>query len=228
MKSLQEYIQQASINAKKRNVRFIQDFMLNGKNAGKIGSFVIFTAENPNTQTLTRKENDKLRKELAKELKRCHYIHVPVKGFFDGNEEQSTVVFNMRLEVAKAFNYKYQQTSFFYLYPNKSNDGFIAEYWEKTDTKKPVDKVRNPYIKKGETDVQHEGADSEGNYTLIANKYKFHFDSSMFTEAIDTIERGLDIVCEKFNIKDRNWLIDHLTNSIGQKVAVMRSCFYKQ
>ena len=63
MKDLEQFIHEASINAKKRNVKFIKDLMIDGKNMGKIGSFVIFTAENPNSQGLDRKTNDKLRKE---------------------------------------------------------------------------------------------------------------------------------------------------------------------
>jgi hypothetical protein len=223
MKNLFNFINEASINSKKRNVKFIKDLMLNGKNVGNIGSFVIFTSENPNSQSFDRKTNDKLRKDLAKELKRCHYIHLPVKGFFEGNEEQSTIVFNMRLDVAKEWNYKYQQTSFFYIYPKTSKDGFVAEYWEKTNCEKPVDNVRNPYIKKGETDMQYEGEAENGAYTLINNEYKFHFDSSLFSEANITIDNGLNIICERYNITDKNWLIDYLTNNVGQKISYMRS-----
>lgn len=226
MIDIKELIQEASINAKKRNVKFIKNLMINGKNMGKIGSFVIFTAENPNSQDFDRKTNDKLRKELSKELKRCNYIHLPVKGFFEGNEEHSIVAFNMKLEVAKRFNYEYQQTSFFYIRPKESADGFIAEYWEKENKELPVDNVRNPYVKKGETDMQHKGAAQNGAYTLINNEYKFHFDSSMFSEALEKIERGIDFVAEKYHIENKDWLLEHLTNDIGIKISIMRTDFY--
>ena len=220
MKDLQKYIYEASINAKKRNVKFIKDLMLNGKNAGRIGSFVIFTSENPNSQTFSKKDNKKQYKDLANELKRCHYIHLPIKGYFAGNEEHSFVVFNMKLNVAKEWNYKYEQTSFFFVYPTPT--GFIAEYWEKSDDSKSVDNVRNPYVKKGETNMQHDGEDDNENYSIISNDYKFYFDSSLFENVNNTIERGLDIICEQYNINDKDWLIDHLTNGIGQKITNMK------
>lgn len=227
MKNIQEYIAEASINAKKRNVRFIKDLMINGKNMGRIGSFVIFTAENPNSQGFKRKENDKLRKELSKELKRCNYIHLPVKGYFEGNEEHSLIVFNMKLDIAKQFNYKYQQTSFFYIYP-KDKEGFIAEYWEKENDKLPVDNVRNPYVKKGQTDMQYKGTAENGAYTLINNEYKFHFDSSLFGSVLERIDKGLEIVSEKYHIPDKEWLLEYLTNCVGTKISIMRSDFYNE
>ena len=227
MRNIQEYIAEASINAKKRNVKFVKDLMINGKNMGKIGSFVIFTAENPNSQDFDRKTNDKLRKELSKELKRCNYIHLPVKGFFEGNEEHSVIAFNMKLDVAKQFNYKYQQTSFFFIYP-KDKEGFIAEYWEKENHELPVDKVRNPYVKKGETDMQHKGAAENGAYTLISNEYKFHFDSSLFESVLERIDKGLEVVSEKYHIQNKEWLLEHLTNDVSMKISIMRSDFYNE
>lgn len=47
MTDLQSLLSELSANAKERNVKFIKDLTLNGKNMGKIGSFVIFTDENP-------------------------------------------------------------------------------------------------------------------------------------------------------------------------------------
>jgi hypothetical protein len=227
MKNLQALINEASINAKKRNVRFTKELMLNGKNLGNIGNFVIFTGENPNSIQADKKTNKKLLDALKTELKQAHYVSMPIDGYFAGNKEHSLLVFNMKLEVAQEFNAKYNQTSFFYVEPKKSEDGFVAQYWEKTDDSKPVDRVKNPYVKKGETDIQHEGADAEGNYSIISNDYKFYFDASMFETANDTIEQGLNVLCEKYNIEDKAWLLDYITNGTGFKRAVWRGQMFK-
>ena len=221
MKNLTEIINEASINAKKRNVKFIKNLLLNNKNVGKIGSFVIFTAENPSSQKLDKKMNKKLMKNLSNDLKRCHYVHVPIDGFFSKNKEHSRIVFNMDLETAKEWNKEYDQTSFFYVYP--TNDGFMAEYWEKTNIDKPADNLLNPYIQKGKTNMQHEGENEYGDYSIISNNYKFYFDSSLFEAISNDISNRLKVYCESHSDIDEDKLLNYITNCIGQKVSYIRS-----
>ena len=128
----------------------------------------------------------------------------------------------MRITPAKRINYDYQQSSFFFIHPNDTQDGFVAEYWEKEKTNASVDNVRNPYIKKAETDLQH----TDGAYTLSSNQHTFHLCDSLFASVIERIEAGLDIVAKKYHIEDKDWLLDHLTNAIGLKISYMRTDFY--
>ena len=104
MKDITALINEASINAKKRNVKFAKNLLLNGKKLGNIGSFVIFTAENPNSQQADKKTNKKLLDALKTELKQAHYESMPIDGYFGNNKEHSLLVFNMKLEAAKEYN----------------------------------------------------------------------------------------------------------------------------
>lgn len=224
MKDLKNFIYETSINAKKRNINFIKNLLLNGKNEGKIGSFVIFTAENPSSVQRSGKENKKLMNDFNKELKRCHYVNVPIDGYFAGNKEKSRIVFNMKLETAKEWNKKYDQTSFFYVYPTTT--GFIAEYWVKTDNNKKADRVLNPYIKKGETNMQHEGETEGGDYSIISNDYKFYFDSSLFESINDDITNRLNIYCENKD-KDPDEILEYITNRVGIEVSNMKKQIFE-
>ena len=222
MIDIKQIIQEASVDAMHRNVKFIKNLLIDGMNMERIGSIVIFTASNPNSvQPIDTKTNDERIRALSGELQRCHYIHLLVTSTLDANKEDTVVAFNMRLTTAKRINYDYQQSSFFFIHPNDTHDGFIAEYWEKENTNAPIDNVRNPYIKKAETDLQH----ADGAYTLTSNHHTFHFSDSLFASVIERIESGLDIVAKKYHIEDKDWLLDHLTNSIGLKISYMRTDF---
>ena len=83
-------------------------------------------------------------------------------------------------------------------------------------------------MKKGQTDMQYKGAAENGAYTLISNKYKFHFDSSLFGSVLERIDKGLEIVSEKYHIPDKEWLLEYLTNCVGTKISIMRSDFYNE
>lgn len=223
MIDIKQIIQEASVDAMHRNVKFIKNLLIDGMNMERIGSIVIFTASNPNSvQPIDTKTNDEQTKALSDELQRCHYIHLSVTSTLDANNENAVVAFNMRLTTAKRINYDYQQSSFFFIHPNDTHDGFIAEYWEKENTNAPVENVRNPYIMKAETDVLH----TDGTYTLISNNHTFHLSDSLFASVIERIESGLDIVAKKYHIEDKDWLLDHLTNAIGLKISYMRTDFY--
>lgn len=223
MIDIKQIIQEASVDAMHRNVKFIKNLLIDGMNMERIGSIVIFTASNPNSvQPIDTKTNDELMKALSDELQCGHYIHLPVTGSFNDNNIDAVVAFNMRLTTAKRINYDYQQSSFFFIHPNDTQDGFVAEYWEKENTNAPVENVRNPYIKKAETDLQH----TDGTYTLISNNHTFHLSDSLFASVIERIESGLDIVAKKYHIEDKDWLLDYLTNSIGLKISYMRTDFY--
>ena len=226
MTDLQSLLSELSANAKERNVKFIKDLTLNGVNMGKIGSFVIFTADNPfvvreSCQTLRLYMND-----LNKDLKQWHYINTSIDGCFEGNKIRCRMVFNMRLETAKELNYKYDLISFFYAYPTE--DGFTAEYWEIRDKDEGfADRVLNPYVKKSEIKMQYEGETEVVDYSIIYNDYKFYFDSSLFENVNNDISQRLKSYCETHNeYIDEDKLLEYVTNHIGQKIAYMRKCIF--
>ena len=90
MIDIKQIIQEASVDAMHRNVKFIKNLLIDGMNMERIGSIVIFTANNPNSvQPIDTKTNDELMKALSDELQRCHYIHLPVTSTLDANNENA-------------------------------------------------------------------------------------------------------------------------------------------
>ena len=76
--------------------------------------------------------------------------------------------------------------------------------------------------------MQHKGAAENGAYTLISNEYKFHFDSSLFESVLERIDKGLEVVSEKYHIQNKDWLLEHLTNDVSMKISIMRTDFYNE
>lgn len=215
MKNLTTVVAEASRNEKKRNLRFFQEFLVNGKNLGNIGSFVIFTAENPSSQRQDKRINRKNMDDLKKQLKNLHYVSLNINGFCDGNMEHSLIVFNMNLEEAEEWNLKCDQTSFFFVHPDsdgKSN--FIADYYEKEDAKKRADRVTNPYKNKGSYKLQKEGPNDRGEYSILGNGYKFTFESTTFESVNNVIQKGLEYVCEMKGC-DKETALEWIYNRVG-------------
>ena len=63
MIDIKQIIQEASVDAMHRNVKFIKNLLIDGMNMERISSIVIFTASNPNSvQPIDTKTNDELMK----------------------------------------------------------------------------------------------------------------------------------------------------------------------
>lgn len=61
MIDIKQIIQEASIDARSKNVKFIKNLLIDGMNMERISSIVIFTASNPNSvQPIDTKTNDEL------------------------------------------------------------------------------------------------------------------------------------------------------------------------
>jgi hypothetical protein len=61
MIDIKQIIQEASVDAMHRNVKFIKNLLIDSMNMERIGSIVIFTASNPNSvQPIDTKTNDEL------------------------------------------------------------------------------------------------------------------------------------------------------------------------
>ena len=101
MIDVKEFIKEASINAKKRNLKFAKNLYIKGKKIDNIASFGIITAENPNSQELTPKENKALMRNFTKQLKTSNYKFVNIDGHFGGNVEHSYIIFNVNIDISK-------------------------------------------------------------------------------------------------------------------------------
>ncbi len=195
MKSIQEYINEASISSKKINTKAVEKMFLKGKQYKAIRSFGIVTANNMDSQQQTNQENKKQNKDLLKYLKLNKYVAVPSVGHFAGNSEASYIIFNIELDVLKRIAGKYEQTSFFYCYPDGKS--LISEYWEKEDPAKKYNRTTNDYVFINKTDKWNEGTDD--CFTNVGKGFKFSIDPEVFDSVEESITNNIKCLCEKRN-----------------------------
>lgn len=200
MKNISNYINEASINAKKRNKKFAKEVLIKGKRLGNIKSFGIITAENPDGIKQSNQENKKLMDTLKKFLKDGHYIWQPVEGHY-GSKENSLMIFNIANDVLQNIAKKFEQESYIYATVEKDGEFPKFDYWEKKITGKPANAVKNPYLKKDESIKWVEKPDAEDYYTVIGKDFKFNINFSIFEELNDKLEQNIQEVMnerEKF------------------------------
>ena len=226
MKNINNYINEASINAKKRQARFVKKMFLNGKKYGNINSFGIVTANNMDSTEQTHKENKSQNKELYTYLKKNHYAVVPSKGRFEENKENSYVVFNIELDLLKKLAGKYEQTSFFYCYPDGKH--LIAEYWQKTDIHAPYDRSKNDYEFINKTDKWDTGSDT--CYTAVGKEFKFALDPAVFDKVNEQFTENIKLLCEKVNVEysedKAQEMLEWATIHTGPKAGAYRAVIY--
>lgn len=190
MKKLVQYIKESSRNEKRRNEKFAKNIWINGKETAGIKCFAILTSENANSLNPNKlsgqerrdalKINKKNKRDLLTYLKQNHLKFTPVQGKFDGATENSYMIFNISFEQAKRLSGKFEQTSFFYCYPNGKGD-VISEYWEKEDSNKPYSSVKNDYVCKETTTAWTKlSKDTEDNYSVIGGDFKYTIDLKLF------------------------------------------------
>lgn len=176
----------------------------------KIRTFAIMTANNSDNIAMSRKENDKLNKEVIKnklafkgsmenflDLSFMPYYKVP--GHYAGNKEDSFIIYNIDLESAKGLAANAKQQSFVYgtndagnltfeMYANRSKSG-------------------HDYIKVDTADAYIDATDFEDNYTKISKDFKFNIPFSQF-------EVGAEDMIESYDIDE-----DLLERSLDTKIS---------
>lgn len=184
-------LDEATPHEKTRNVKDVERFFRNGKSGfSGIQTIVVLTSENPDSQPSSNKLNKKSRHSLLSDIKRGGYAYVPAIGKF-GNTERPYAVFNMSVNTAKILCGKYQQTSFVFSALNQ--DGSVhSEYYEKRDPTIPYNKQMNNYIKKDESDIWKDMSDSDDNFTIIGNKFKYSIPFDIFNTVNKTISENLN------------------------------------
>lgn len=206
MKSISNYINEVSINAKKRNKKFAKDLFIKGKRVGNIKSFGIITAENPDGVKQSNQENKKLMDLLKKILKDGHYIWQSVDGHY-GSKENTIMIFNINNDTLQNLAKKFEQESYIYATIEKDGEFPTFEYWEKKVTGKPANAAKNPYIKKDESTKWKQMPDAEDYYTVIGKDFKFNINFSIFEELNDKLEQNIQKVME--TLKEREDILGH-------------------
>ena len=148
-----------------------------------IKTFAIFTAENPNAQTMSRSANDDRMKDLKSKLSfetslhQGGYYYYKVKGKY-GDTEHSVLVYNILLEDAKDFACKYEQQSFIF---GTNDDGKLHfEFW--ANRKKDGYK----YSKLDEKDIVNiNNEETEEYYTQISKDFRIAIPFEKFEWAAD-------------------------------------------
>ena len=222
MKQLINYINEASRSEKRKNAKAIEKMFLNGKKYNAISSFGILTANNMDSQQQTSSENKKQNNELIKYLKSNHYIVVPSRGYFAGNTENSFVVFNIELDVLKKLAGRFEQTSFFYCYPENSK--LICEYWEKENTDQKYSKTKNDYVFINKTDKWTNGGDD--CYTAVGKDFRFALDASVFDKVNESILNNIKSLCESkgfaYNENNINNIFEWANFRVGYKAMTYK------
>lgn len=224
MKTISEYIQEASINAKNRREQFAKSlFDIDSKNHKLFRTIGIITGENPDSTQQTPQINAKLMNDFKKDLKRNNIVYIPIKGKFGGNTENTLLLINPTVETLIYYAGRFEQTSFFYC--TNKNGKTVAEYWEKQDPTRPFDKKDNPYIKINSTDVFIKLSKDAEEYTIIGDDFKFVIDASVFDRVHESLEQNLNTLCEN-NQESAEYYLYMATNMTGQKASICRAKLY--
>lgn len=228
MKTITQIIQEASKNAKRRNFDIAKKMFINGRSYNNIMNFAILSAENPDSTEDTVANNKKYMKSLSDILKRDHYVFVRQDGHFGGNPEHSYIIFNITQEAAAKLAGKFEQTSFFYCYPDEKGN-MVNEYWQKTDTNAPYNSVKNPYEFINKTSKVHNQKDAEDFYSVIDNDYKYSIDCEVFDKANDKLEEGLNNLRSEFNLvnESNDDLLDYIYNKTGMKAGAYKKVVFE-
>lgn len=226
MKSIKNFINEASINAKRRNIDIAKKMFLNGRSYNNIMNFVIISAENPDSKEDTPANNKKNMKALSDILKRGHYTFVRQDGHFGGNPEHSYIIFNISQEIAARLSGKFEQTSFFYCYPDDKGN-IVNEYWEKKNTKVPYNSIKNPYVFINKTIKVHNEKDADDFYSVIGHDYKYSIDCEVFNKVNDELNEGLINLRNEFNLinESNDDLLEYIYNTTGPKAGAYKKVF---
>lgn len=214
-------INEASINAKKRNIRNAIDVYKKGRSGfNGVKTFGVLTSENPDSMKISNRDNKKNLKVLSNYLKSANYIFVKQKGYFAGNVENSYFIFNIGLETLKYYAGLFEQTSF--IYGELKNEEVISYYYEKKEIDKSFSKRFNPYIEKDKV-VSFVDATDSLDYSIIGKDFKYRLPFSIFESVSENIYNKFN---ESMSIQEMNSIIDLTINGVGETPHNYRKKIY--
>lgn len=215
-------VNEASRNEKRRRVKYGTSWFINGKrNLGSISTFGIVSPENPNSSSdTTRSENKKYVNEFKKLMRRFGYVYIPIDGHFEGNKEHSFLIFNITYETLEYIAARFEQTSFFYCYPDTETE-VVSEYYEKRKNGVNWDAKENPYEFVNKTTIYHNKKNAEDNFSVIGGKYKYTIDTGVFDKVAEQLDENIETVSAKTDMS-RADIIDFAMNRVGQKAHYIK------
>lgn len=188
----------------------------NPSKSGYIKTFAIFTANNPDAEQTTRKNNISLNKglkrdmkfDIEKELNNGYWSYYKVKGKY-GNVENSFIIYNITLTDAKELSAKYHQQSFIY---GTNEDGKLTFAFYANRSKSNYD-----YVKVDEKDSFNIlDKDAENYYTQISRDFKFSIPFDVFEVAADQMIEELEERKEQIKWSE-NDIVECIKNSLDEK-----------
>lgn len=188
----------------------------NPSKSGYIKTFAIFTANNPDAEQTTRKNNISLNKglkrdmkfDIEKELNNGYWSYYKVKGKY-GNVENSFIIYNITLTDAKELSAKYHQQSFIY---GTNEEGKLTFAFYANRSKSNYD-----YVKVDEKDSFNIlDKDAENYYTQISRDFKFSISFDVFEVAADQMIEELDERKEQIKWSE-NDIVECIKNSLEEK-----------
>ena len=170
-----------------------------GDITGKIKTFAILTEENPAPHTPSRKDSKCEMMNFKTRLKKMGLQYTNIQGRFDGNKENSIIVYNLAYEEAENYSRNYGHKAFFY---GTNTIPSEISYYEATDDS------CNKYVRK-ETESIESMKDAE-NFFSHHGDFKFSIDMDYFKESIEAVcdsildESKLDIaISDKYTSRSR-------------------------
>lgn len=148
-----------------------------GDDTGKIKTFAILTAENPNSMKLSRKDNKSKMMDFKTRLKNLGLQYTKIQGHFDGNKENSIIVYNLSYEDAENYAKYYGQKSFFFGTNSMPSE---ITYYEATDDS--CTKYR-----KIESTKKIENMKDADDFFSRHGDFKFSIDLKYFKDSIDKV-----------------------------------------
>ena len=218
--AVRDAMNEASLSQKKCDNFNVEKGISGGVSKGGIRTITVYTGENPNSTPAGSTYNKKANRNISDALKMSGYRFTRATGKF-GNAENPFVVFNMPTMLAKKLCGRCEQTSFIV---TKFGNGESAEseYWEKEDTKRPYDGVRNDYVLKDTCDSYTDRTGADDYYTILGNNFKFSIPFSIFESIDRRIAENAERLLRKGLYESKEQLYEWALERVGYKAAMTR------
>ena len=142
-----------------------------------------------------------------------------------------TKVINKKLKKCGYCGKELKPKGYDYLYANISADDIeyercdcknAKEYWEKEDTKRPYDGVRNDYVLKDTCDSYTDRTGADDYYTILGNNFKFSIPFSIFESIDRRIAENAERLLRKGLYESKEQLYEWALERVGYKAAMTR------
>lgn len=162
-------------------------------------TIVIISGESPGYTPLPEREEVG---NIKQELEAAGFRTFPTKGKYFGVTEQSYMVYNMSLQVAKHYASKFGQESFIFITIDENNDTDESKmsynYYETDGTRLGTDPNTYNY-QLSKTENRFDVIEGDENYTAISRGFKFTIPFNFLDSLNEQIDRQRAYIGTSYN-----------------------------